>query len=509
MISVTAPTLSLWQDRVPERNETALSENLTTEVCIVGAGIAGLTTAYLLAREGRRVVVLDHAAPGGGETGRTTAHLASAIDDRFYEVAARRGREAARLAGESHRSAIDLIERIANEEKIDCGFRRVDGFLFAGDEGSLRSLEREYDAAREAGQPVEWAESPHGLTFLGRCLRFPNQAQFSPLDYLAGLRAAVERLGGKVVSRTHATEVVEGPNVTLRTDRDFRVSAHYCVVASNTPFNDRVTMHTKLFAYQTYAIAATVHADEVPAALYWDDLDPYHYVRLTDATPGFATLIVGGEDHKTGQQPHPNLAFENLERWARARFPSFGTVTHQWSGEVMETLDGLGYYGRNPGSGENVFIMTGDSGMGMTHGTLGAKIVADLIQQRVNPWAALYDPARKPPAAIGEFARENLNVARQYLDWAKGAPSADRDEIALKPGEGCVFQRGTQKVAAHCDEDGTIHECSAVCPHLGCIVEWNETEHSWDCPCHGSRFTAKGEVFHGPSPVNLSPLPPA
>lgn len=509
MISATAPTLSLWQDRSPERNETALTENLTTEVCIIGAGIAGLTTAYLLAQEGRRVVVIDQATPGGGETGRTTAHLASAIDDHFYEVARRRGKTAARLAGESHRAAIDLIERIVRDERIDCGFKRVPGYLFAGEGGSRRSLEREHDAAREAGQPVEWADSPGGLAFLGRCLRFPNQARFSPLDYLAGLRAALERLGVTVVSRTHALELVEGPNAVVKTDRDLTVSGHYAVLACNTPFNDRVAMHTKLYAYQTYAIAATVHAGDVPDALFWDDLDPYHYVRLADATPGFATLIVGGEDHKTGQQPHPNLAFENLERWARERFPSFGTVTHQWSGEVMETLDGLGYYGRNPGSGENIFVMTGDSGMGMTHGTLGARLVSDLIQQRANPWTEIYDPARKPPASLGEFAKENFNVARQYLDWAKREPSADKDEIALKPGQGRVFQRGTQKIAAHCDENGTIHECSAVCPHLGCIVDWNETEHTWDCPCHGSRFNPRGEVLHGPSPANLAPVPPA
>lgn len=508
MMPVTAPTLSLWQDRSPERPETVLTENLTTDVCIVGAGIAGLTTAYLLAQEGRRVVVLDQGSPGGGETGRTTAHLASAIDDHYYEVARRRGKNAARLAGESHRAAIDLIERVVHDERIDCGFKRVPGYLFAGAGGSRRALEREFDAAREAGQPVEWADAPPGLAFMDRCLRFPDQGQFSPLDYLHGLRTTLEHLGVTIASRTHALELAEGPNVVVKTDRDLTVSGHYAVLACNTPFNDRVTMHTKLFAYQTYAIAATVRAGDVPEALFWDNLDPYHYVRLTDATPGFATLVVGGEDHKTGQQPHPNLAFEHLERWARARFPSMGTITHEWSGEVMETLDGLGYYGRNPGSGGNVFVMTGDSGMGMTHSTLGARIVSDLIQQRENPWTKIYDPARKPPAALGEFARENFNVACQYLDWAKRGPSADHDEIALRPGEGRVFQRGPHKIAAHCDEHGTIHECSAVCPHLGCIVDWNETEHTWDCPCHGSRFDPRGEVLHGPSPSNLAPIPP-
>ncbi|MBA4138727.1 MAG: FAD-dependent oxidoreductase [Opitutus sp.] len=508
MATATEHTLSLWQDHSPTQPETALTESLRTDVCIIGAGIAGLTTAYLLAKEGRGVVVIDQASPGGGETGRTTAHLASAIDDRYAMLLRRIGREKASLAGESHRAAIDFIESTSHAENIECSFRRLDGYLFAGENRDAERLEREFEAARECGQRVDWVESPGGLGFLGRCLRFPHQAQFNPLDYLRGLREAVERFGGRVYGNTRVLEIEEHDHNIVRTDRDVMVRAPHVVVAANTPFNDRVTMHTKLFPYQTYAIAATVPAGTVPAALYWDDLDPYHYVRLTDATPGFETLIVGGEDHKTGQQPHPNPAFENLERWARERFPQLGTVTHQWSGEVLETMDGLASIGRNPGSRAHVWIATGDSGMGMTHGTIAGMLLSDLIVGRDNPWREVFEPSRVPPAGLGEMAKENLNVARQYFDWAKPSGNAEREPAALRPGEGCVFQRGLHKVAIHRDGDGTLHERSAVCPHLGCIVEWNETEHTWDCPCHGSRFEAKGEVIHGPSPVNLASVPP-
>jgi glycine/D-amino acid oxidase-like deaminating enzyme/nitrite reductase/ring-hydroxylating ferredoxin subunit len=509
MAIATEPTLSLWQDRSPTTPETALTESLRADVCVIGGGIAGLTTAYLLAKEGRGVVVLDQATPGGGETGRTTAHLASAIDDRYLSLLRRVGREKALLASESHRAAIDFIEEISRSENIDCGFRRVDGYLFAGEGRSARSLERELEAARECGQPVDWADSPGGLAFLGRCLRFPRQGQFSPLDYLRGLREAIARFGGRIYSNTRVLEIEEDEHPVVRTDREAIVRAPHVIVAANTPFNDRVTMHTKLFPYQTYAIAATVPAGSVPEALYWDDLDPYHYVRLTAATPGYETLIIGGEDHKTGQQPHPNPAFENLERWARERFPGLGTVTHQWSGEVLETLDGLAYIGRNPGSRANVWIATGDSGMGMTHGTIAGIVLSDLVIGRENPWAPAYDPSRAPAGGVGDWTKENLNVARQYLDWAKPSGSAEKEPASLRPGEGCVFQRGLHKVAIHRDSDGTLHERSAVCPHLGCIVEWNETEHTWDCPCHGSRFLARGEVIHGPSPTNLASVPPA
>jgi len=506
---LNAPTISFWQDRIPPRVETALSENLTTEVCVLGAGIAGLTTAYLLLREGRSVIVLDQSTPGNGETARTTAHLASAIDDRYTELVHRRGHDIARLAGESHRAAIDFIERTAQEEKIECGFRRVDGYLFAGEGQRPEALREEFEATRSVGQPVEWTTQPPGnLAFLGNCLLFPNQAQFSPLQYLHGLREAIIRAGGRIYSDTRALSIDEGAELIVRTDREPVVRATHVVVATNTPFNDRIAMHTKLYPYQTYAIAASVPAGRVPHALYWDDLDPYHYVRLTAGGVGYDTLIVGGEDHKTGQQPHPNDAFENLEKWARARFPGMGTVTHRWSGEVEETLDGLAYIGRNPPSRANVYLITGDSGMGMTHGTIGGMLITELIQGRQHPWAEVYDPARKVASSFGEYTKENLNVAKQYLDWAKPARGGGGDPAMLKPGEGAVFQRGLHKTAIHRDSDGTLHECSAVCPHLGCIVAWNETEHSWDCPCHGSRFTAKGEVFHGPSQSNLAPVPP-
>lgn len=506
---LNSPTLSYWQDHHAPRVEPALTENAHTDVCVLGAGLAGLTTAYLLLRAGRSVIVLDQATPPAGETPRTTAHLASAIDDRYTELIHRRGREIARLAGESHRAAIDRIETIVREEKIACGFRRVDGYLFAGEGNRPQDLGDEHDAARSVGQPVEWTTNPPGdLSFLGKCLRFPHQAQFSPVDYLLGLRDAIARMGGKIHANTRALALDEGEEITVRTDRDPVVRAAHVVVATNSPFNDRVTMHTKLYPYQTYAIAASVPAGRVPQALYWDDLDPYHYVRLTAGSPGYETLIIGGEDHKTGQQPRPNEAFEKLEQWARARFAGMGTVTHRWSGEVIETLDGLAYIGRNPGSAANVYIITGDSGMGMTHGTIGGLLVTELIQGGDHPWAGVYDPSRKVGSAFTEFAKENLNVAKQYFDWAKPSRDGGGDPATLKPGEGAVFQRGMKKIAVHRDGDGTLHECSAVCPHLGCVVAWNETEHTWDCPCHGSRFTPKGEVIHGPAQSHLPPVPP-
>jgi Rieske Fe-S protein len=263
-------------------------------------------------------------------------------------------------------------------------------------------------------------------------------------------------------------------------------------------------MHTKQAPYISYAIGIKVPAGSVTSALYWDTLDPYHYVRLQHGSDsGEDVLIVGGEDHKTGQADDAAERFAKLELWARFRWPQCGDVAYRWSGQVMETIDGLAFIGRNPGDDEHVYIATGDSGMGITHGTIAGILLTDLIVGRENPWAELYDPGRKRVKALGEFAKENLNVAAQYLDWVTGGDVSSADQVA--PGGGAVIRRGLHKVAVYRDPAGRLHEHSATCPHLGCVVHWNGGEKTWDCPCHGSRFDALGRVIVGPANADLGP----
>jgi Rieske Fe-S protein len=213
-------------------------------------------------------------------------------------------------------------------------------------------------------------------------------------------------------------------------------------------------------------------------------------------------LIVGGEDHKTGQADDAKDRYSRLDVWTRERFPVQGTVRCRWSGQILETIDGLAFIGKNPIDAANVFVATGDSGMGMTHGTIAGILLTDLIVGRRNPWYTLYDPSRKTLLAAGNFLREGLNVARQYGSWLTGGDVAASHEIS--PGTGAIVRRGLMKVAAYCDEQGVLHESSAVCPHLGCLVEWNNNESTWDCPCHGSRFDKHGHVLCGPANNDLS-----
>ncbi|MDQ3622008.1 MAG: FAD-dependent oxidoreductase [Verrucomicrobiota bacterium] len=491
-----------------------LATDTTADVCVVGAGIAGLSVAYHVAQQGRSVIVLDDGPVGGGETGRTTAHLTNAVDDRYFEIERFHGKEGSRLAAGSHTAAIDRIEAIVTAEKIDCAFTRLDGYLFLPPGKSPELLDRELQAAHRAGLSgvARLARAPLDFFDTGPCLQFPRQGQFNPLQYLNGLARAIRRDRGRIYTHAHAIKIEGGRSARVETKNGHAVVSDSVVVATNSPVNDRVAIHTKQAAYRTYAIGAALPGGAVPLGLWWDGFwdsdEPYHYVRLQRATAGAPgadrdILIVGGEDHKTGQADNAAERYAALESWARDRFPMIQEVAFKWSGQVMEPIDGLAFIGRNPLDEPNVYVVTGDSGIGMTHGTIAGILISDLIAGRDNPWARLYDPSRKILRAGGTFARENINVAGQYADWLGPGEISSVDEVAS--GKGAILRRGLSKIAVYRDASGIVHEHSAVCPHLGCIVRWNSAEETWDCPCHGSRFTALGAVVNGPAGVPLSP----
>jgi glycine/D-amino acid oxidase-like deaminating enzyme/nitrite reductase/ring-hydroxylating ferredoxin subunit len=491
------------------RDEAPLASDAHADVCIVGAGIAGLTTAYLLTKKGKRVIVVDDGPTAGGETCRTTAHLVSALDDRFYHLERLHGAGGARLAAQSHVAAIDSIERIIRDESIECDFMRLDGYLFIPPGDDLAQLDDELKAAHRAGlSDVSRVERAPIATFdTGPALKFPRQGQFHVLRYLKGVADAAKREGARIYNGTHVDRIEGGRNARVETSRGV-ITAGAIVVATNSPVNDLVAIHTKQAAYRTFVVGARVKCDSIPQILLWDTPDPYHYVRLQrfetarganqarDAD-GYDVLIVGGEDHKTGQANDAQERFGRLQQWTRERFPDVQHFEFQWSGQVMEPIDGLALIGRNPLDSDNVYIATGDSGNGMTHGTIAGMLLTDLIMGRTNPWASLYDPARKTLGAIREFAKENLNVAAQYVDLVTAGEIEDVSQISN--GEGAILRRAVAKVAVYRDDDGVLHERSAICTHLGCVVQWNSIERTWDCPCHGSRFHTDGHVVNGPA----------
>ena len=475
-----------------------LEQNIHADVCIIGGGIAGLSTAYQLTRAGKRIALLDDGPLGSGMTAMTSGHLTNMLDDRYFELEKVHGPEAIRLAADSHTAAIERIDEIVRHEKIDCDFARLDGYLFLAEEDELETLEREQDAAHRAGlKDVALVRNAPFLSWNpGPCLLFPRQGQFHPLKYLAGLAHAVVRGGGRLFCMSHADRVEGGVPKLVHVGRHV-VSADAVVVATNVPINNLFLLHTKQAPYMTYVIAAPVPQGAVPRVLAWDTGDPYHYLRLHEDL-----LIVGGEDHKSGQAADSPQRYRRLEQWARQRFPSMGEPTYAWGGQVMEPADYLGFIGRNPLDDEGIFVVTGDSGMGLTHGAIAGMLLGDLILGRANPWQALYSPSRMPFRAAGEMAKEDFNMAVQYGDWLTGGDVSSAAEIA--PASGAIVRRGFEKLAVYRDAEGALHERLAACPHLGCIVQWNPGESTWDCPCHGSRFDAYGRVINGPANRDLA-----
>ncbi|MBA2619816.1 MAG: FAD-dependent oxidoreductase [Acidobacteria bacterium] len=492
-------TVSYWEASEDLLEADSLNQSIETDVCIIGGGISGLTTAYLLTKAGRRVIVIDDGAIGGGESCRTTAHLSNAIDDRIYRIEKWHGEEKARLAVDAHTRAISEIERIAETENIDCDFLRVDGFLIEAEDGE-DDLQKELEAAHRAGfAEVEFVERAPVRDFdTGRCLRFPRQGQFHILKYLSGLERAIEQNGGRIFSNTRATEWTgeDAPEVKIASGQTIR--AQSIVLATNYPIMSK--MFAKLPAYRTYVIGARVPKNSVERCLIWDNADPYIYVR-TQPENDYDVLIVGGEDHRTGQAEDFDARFGHLVQWTQKRFPFAEEVLYKWSGQYLETHDGLAFIGRFSSSEPNVYLITGDSGMGMTHGTIGGMLVSDLISGKENPWQEVFEPSRLATQSIAEAVPEIISSTLPYVDWLTGGDASSADEI--KNGMGAIISRGTTKIAAYRDENGILFERSAVCTHLGCIVRFNSLEKTWDCPCHGSRFGTDGHPLNTPA---ISPL---
>jgi glycine/D-amino acid oxidase-like deaminating enzyme/nitrite reductase/ring-hydroxylating ferredoxin subunit len=503
-------TLSLWMARQPLIVRPRLKGELSCDTVIVGAGIAGLSVAYELAEAGHKVVVLDRGPIPGGMTARTTAHLAPICDDGLSALKKMRGATAAAVFQESQTAAVARIEAIVAARGIACNFRRLDAFLFPApgmDFAEARKLlDEEREVAREIGAA---AERVTGVPLQGfekaPVLRFAEQATFHPLRYIRGLVAAIEAKGGAIFTDSPVTGVEEdekGAHVTLESGS---VTAAQAVVATNSPINDKAALHSKMAPYRTYAMAFTLPRGALPDALYWDMADPYHYVRLNPGPGTTDYLIAGGADHKTGEADDGEVRFEAIEAWVRALVPKLGRQVHCWSGQVLDTIDYCGFIGRSPGS-KRIYVATGDSGQGMTHGALAGLLVKDLIVTGDSPWREVYEPSRSPPfaQAVGNYVKGNVSSIKSLAEYILPAEARSVDE--LEPGSGGVIRDGPGKIAACRDREGKLHLCSPVCTHAGCQVRWNSTEQCWDCPCHGSQFAPDGAVLNGPA---IEPLAPA
>jgi glycine/D-amino acid oxidase-like deaminating enzyme/nitrite reductase/ring-hydroxylating ferredoxin subunit len=489
---------SLWMDIEVAPDACPLDGDQSCDVVVAGSGIAGISTAYELALKGRYVVIVDRGRIAGGITARTSAHLAPLCDDLTSEMIKLRGEEISRAFYESQAAAVDRIETIQKRENIDCDFRRLDGYLFQALNTDSKMIDDELDAVRKVGAPVNRLVGvPLAHCDNQHVLRYPRQATFHPLKYLKGLAGIIDAKGGAFYSETIIQQIKEREDgsVIVTTNRGV-ITARAAVVATNSPIVDTLALHTKMAPYRTYAMAFSIKRGAIPDALYWDTLDPYHYVRLQPGEDATDTVIVGGADHKSGEADDADLRFEALEAWARNLIPALKEVTHRWSGQVLDTIDYAAFIGRNPGNW-NIYVHTGDSGQGMTHGVVGSLINSALILGDRPKWQEVYEPTRKTPSAIGNFLRENVTAVKNLAEYLAPGELASPDK--LKPGQGAIVRQGLTKIAAYRDKDGALHARSAACTHIGCHLHWNSFETCWDCPCHGSQFAVDGTALNAPA----------
>ncbi|HEY7765303.1 MAG TPA: FAD-dependent oxidoreductase [Aestuariivirgaceae bacterium] len=493
---------SLWTAVSPVA-APPLSSALSVDVAIVGSGIAGTSVAYELSEHGLKVALIDRGQLGGGMTSRTSAHLTFQSDDLYQEVVSRHGLRKARLHYESQRAAVDRIEAVQKAERIACDFKRVDGVLGLAEGTDLKVLEDELDACHRIGfKEVKFARNEklaHLKTSHG--LSFPRQARFHPLKYLVGVHKKLRTQGAVLHADTAVVDIKEkGRSVELKTENGSKIHAAAAVVATNSPIEPKVAIHTKQAPYRTYVFAADVPRESVGDALYWDTADPYHYVRLQPERHN-DILIVGGEDHRTGESDDAAARFGKLERWARERFPGMGKITHRWSGQVLEPVDHVAFIGKSPGR-SNIYVATGDSGQGLTHGVVAGMLISELIVKGSSRWAALHDPSRKSVNALGEYVEENVAAVKNLMEYV--TPGELKSTRSCKRGQGGILRKGLRKLAVSRDMRGKLHVVSATCTHVGCLVHWNSFEQCWDCPCHGSHFASDGVVLNAPAAVGLA-----
>ena len=495
---------------LPKRDRNAEASPLTprvqgleADVVVIGAGVTGLTAALALKRASKRVVVLDAGTQQTGESSRTTAHLTEVLDMGLATLLARLGRDDARLLIEGQRQAIDQIEGWVGQLGVSCGFQRLPGYLYAArdDKAQQQVLEAESRAALELGYgDIRTQEIPASFPITG-ALRFDNQAQLRPRPYLAALESQIIGNGSLVVRGVRAQSIEDAPagNPCRISTTGGELFADRVIVATHVPWGDEAGVHGKLTAYRTYAIAAPT--DRPLGALLWDLATPYHYartVRIGDRD----YLVVGGGDHLVGQVIDTDAILRKLSAYARDQFGALD-VTHRWSGQIIETTDGLPLVGPRA-RGSRILIATGLSGNGFTTGTLAGLVLADAVRGRENTWARLLAPDRPPSlAALGRRVGRNLAAAKRRLRRrTKNEPRRIED---LPPDAAMVTRRNRESIAVYRQPGGALLALPAVCSRRDGQLRWNSAEKSWDCPSCGSRFTLSGGILNGPAAVALRP----
>jgi glycine/D-amino acid oxidase-like deaminating enzyme/nitrite reductase/ring-hydroxylating ferredoxin subunit len=490
---------SLWQDAIADYSTETVIPDRVFDVIIVGGGITGITTGLLLQKSGRSVVIAEAHNLCFGTTGGTTAHLNTFLDNDYNQVKTDFGEDNAQLLYNATRQALDLVKQHIQEYNIDCGYEEKDGFVYSQDEEQTSKLNDILQSSQNAGTEVEWATSiPVPIEFK-KAIVYRRQAQFHPTKYVYALAKAFEEAGGTILQQCRVMNVDGSDPFTVETSRG-AIKASKLIYATHIPPGVNL-LHFRNAPYRSYAMAVKLADDNYPDGLAYDMHDPYHYYRTQDVE-GEKYLIVGGEDHKTAHEENTEMCFNHLEAHTRKYF-NVAEVAFKWSSQYFEPSDGLAYIGTLPGGGKNMYVATGYGGNGITYSHVAAITLTDMIVKGSSLYEELFNPNRiKMVAGFSNFVKENVDVVKEFVS-KRIAKEKITDLSELAKGEAKLVKYEGESIALYKDENGKLFGINPVCPHAKCVVGWNSAEKSWDCPCHGSRFSYDGELLTGPSKRDL------
>ncbi len=497
-------TQSIWQVNTSDYG-SLYSETIRQQVydvVIVGGGITGVTTALLLQQAGKSCLLVEAETLAYGATGGTTAHINTIFDTPYHTVIKNFGEENARLLAQAGKASIDLIKYLIEKYKIDCDFSELKAYFFSLNEKQDKELDEMVETTRKLGLPMDYADSsPFPFPYI-KIASIEAQAQFNPVRYIFQLAKAFEELGGQIAQHCRVTHIKDGDVLEIQSTRGV-IQARHAIYATHIPPGINL-LHFRCAPYRSYALAVRLKDNNYPDALGYDMHNPYHYYR-TQKVDDKKYLIVGGEDHKTGHEENTEACLRRLESCVRTYF-EVEEVCNRWSSQYYEPADGLPYIGNLPGSSKNIWVATGYSGNGMTYGTMAALILSNILVNGHSIYQELFNPKRiKPVAGFNHFIKEGIDVVKNLV-FGKLAVERLNEIADMAPGEGKFIKHEGRVMGLYKDENHELYAVNCTCPHFKCTIHWNMVEKSWDCPCHGSRFSYDGKLLTPPAGKDLQKI---
>lgn len=487
--------LSYWLDSTEKTNYPSLNENINIDVAIIGGGIAGITAGFILKSRGLNVAILEVDNILEGTTARTTAKITSQHGLIYKKLIDEIGEDKARMYANANESAIEFIKNTVKEKNIDCDFKTLPAYVYTTQDEYVEKIKGELEATKKLGIDGAFVENLELPFDVKAAIKFENQAQFHPRKYLLELARDIDGDGSYIFENTKVIDIKDGDIVKVITSKEKIISAKKVIIATHFPIeNFRGLYFSRMYAERSYILGALAK-DILPDGMYISAEKPIRSLRYQDYN-GKQMLLIGGDGHKTGQSEDTEVHYNNLKKFAEENF-DIEDIPYRWSTQDCMPMDDIPFIGKITRNSENIFISTGFKKWGMTNATAGAMILADIITKGESPYEQVFDPSRfNIKGSISNFIKENLNVGYEFI---KGKLKSENIDIEVATGEGKVVDLNGKRVGFYKDVDGKTYIVDTTCTHLGCELSWNNAEKSWDCPCHGSRFSFDGSIMEGPA----------